>query len=205
MPKIKLTKGALKKERDSLRQYNRFLPTLQLKKQQLQAEILKQSAALAEKEISERAMTADIAAWAGLLTDDSTDIRPYLKCESVNISSRNIAGTDVPVFVSATYAAAEYDLFTAPLWLDSAIEHLRALASLREEVRILKEGVKVLKQELRITTQRVNLFEKVKIPQAEEAIRRIKIFIGDQMANAVGRSKIAKRKINMALLVEPAS
>jgi V/A-type H+-transporting ATPase subunit D len=52
-----------------------------------------------------------------------------------------------------------------------------------------------LRRELRITTQRVNLFEKVKIPEAEEAIRLIKIYIGDQMSNAVGRSKIAKRKI----------
>ncbi len=59
-----------------------------------------------------------------------------------------------------------------------------------------------MKQELRITTQRVNLFEKVKIPQAEEAIRRIKIFIGDQMTNAVGRSKIAKKKIESSLREE---
>jgi V/A-type H+-transporting ATPase subunit D len=51
---------------------------------------------------------------------------------------------------------------------------------------------------LRITTQRVNLFEKVKIPGAKEAIRLIKIYIGDQMTNAVGRSKIAKNKIEEA-------
>ena len=55
-------------------------------------------------------------------------------------------------------------------------------------------------KELRITTQRVNLFEKIKIPKAEEAIRLIKIYIGDQMTNAVGRSKIAKRKIEASIL-----
>jgi V/A-type H+-transporting ATPase subunit D len=48
---------------------------------------------------------------------------------------------------------------------------------------------------LRISTQRVNLFEKIKIPEAKEAIRVIKIHIGDQMTNAVGRSKIVKNKI----------
>ena len=53
MPKVKLTKGELKRQRDDLRQYERYLPTLQLKKQQLQLEIHCQMALL-EKKISER-------------------------------------------------------------------------------------------------------------------------------------------------------
>jgi V/A-type H+-transporting ATPase subunit D len=73
---------------------------------------------------------------------------------------------------------------------------------LREEIATLEKGRVILARELRITTQRVNLFEKVKIPEAEEAIRRIKIFIGDQMTNAVGRSKIAKKKIEMSVMEE---
>ncbi|MDR0389272.1 MAG: V-type ATP synthase subunit D, partial [Spirochaetaceae bacterium] len=39
MAKIKLTKNELKKQKDSLKMYRRYLPTLMLKKQQLQAEI----------------------------------------------------------------------------------------------------------------------------------------------------------------------
>ena len=69
---------------------------------------------------------------------------------------------------------------------------------------MIKEGLERLKDELRVATQRVNLFEKVKMPEAEEAIRRIKIYIGDQMANAVGRSKAAKKKIEATLPSEPA-
>jgi V/A-type H+-transporting ATPase subunit D len=51
-----------------------------------------------------------------------------------------------------------------------------------------------------VTTQRVNLFEKVKIPESKEAVRAIKIYLGDQMSNAVGRSKIAKSRIEEYLL-----
>jgi V/A-type H+-transporting ATPase subunit D len=102
---------------------------------------------------------------------------------------------DLPVFESAEFASAEYDLFTVPLWVDVAIEELRKLVSLRRELKVLEQGIGILRQELRITTQRVNLFEKVKIPEALDAIRMIKIYLGDQMTNAVGRSKIAKRKI----------
>ncbi|MCX5669743.1 MAG: hypothetical protein NTU94_00260, partial [Planctomycetota bacterium] len=42
--------------------------------------------------------------------------------------------------------------------------------------------------------QRVNLFEKIKIPEAREAIRVIRIRLGDEMTAAVGRAKIAKAK-----------
>ncbi|MBI4974859.1 MAG: V-type ATP synthase subunit D [Candidatus Omnitrophica bacterium] len=198
MGKIKLTKGELKKERDALRRYERYLPILQLKKQQLQIEILRQAALLEEKRRHESETIKNIETWGGLLTDRAVNIRQWLKLEKINIGSKNIAGTDLPIFEGVEFGFAEYDLFSTPLWVDTAVELLRALVSLREEIGILEKGIYILRHELRITTQRVNLFEKVKIPEAEEAIRVIKIYLGDQMSNAVGRSKIAKKKIEEA-------
>jgi len=195
MAKIKLTKGELKKQRDALRQYLRYLPTLQLKKQQLQMEILKQLALLEEKEHYESVKRKAVETWAGLLTDPGVDIHQWVIPKKIVTSLKNIAGADIPIFEQAEFEPEEYDLFSMPLWVDQGIEMLRQLVSLKEEIAIIKKGIEVLRHELRITTQRVNLFEKVKIPQAEEDIRLIKIYIGDQMANAVGRSKIAKRKI----------
>lgn len=199
MAKIKLTKGELKKQRDALKQYLRYLPTLQLKKQQLQMEILRQLALLEEKEHSEQTKLNSAQSWSGLLTaDKGFSLSQWLKPKNIITTTKNIAGVDVPVFERAEFDSAEYDLFIVPLWVDTAIEILRAIVSLRQEIKVVKKGIEVLRQELRITTQRVNLFEKVKIPEAEEAIRLIKIYLGDQMANAVGRSKIAKRKIEQA-------
>ncbi|MEW6101575.1 MAG: V-type ATP synthase subunit D [Candidatus Omnitrophota bacterium] len=195
MANIKLTKGELKRLRDALRQYERYLPTLQLKKQQLQMEILHQLALLEERKRNAAIKTSAIKEWVGLLTDPGIDIKPWILPKRIIISERNIAGVDLPVFGSVEFAPEEYDLFSAPLWADRALEAFRQLVNMREEISTIEKGIAILRQELRITTQRVNLFEKVKIPQAQEAIRIIKIFIGDQMANAVGRSKIAKRKI----------
>ncbi|MBI5143978.1 MAG: V-type ATP synthase subunit D, partial [Candidatus Omnitrophica bacterium] len=155
-------------------------------------------ALLDEKRRHESETIKNIEAWAGLLTDRAVNIRQWLKLEKINIGSKNIAGTDLPIFEGVEFGFAEYDLFSTPLWVDTAVELLRALVSLREEIGILEKGIDVLRHELRITTQRVNLFEKVKIPEAEEAIRVIKIYLGDQMSNAVGRSKIAKKKIEEA-------
>ena len=205
MPKIKLTKGELKKQRDNLHQYNRYLPTLQLKKQQLQIEILRQRMLIEEKKFAERMKHSDSLSWAGLLSDDTIDIKVYIKPIGVKTYSKNIAGVDVPIFESVEFTPAEYDLFAAPLWVDGAIDALRVIVTLREEIKVLEKGTTILRRELRTTSQRVNLFEKVKIPESEEAVRRIKIFIGDQMTNAVGRSKIAKKKIENAVLEEVAA
>jgi len=195
MAKIKLTKGELKKQRDALIQYNRYLPTLQLKKQQLQMEILKQSQALEAKEHETDVFYKSVLAWAKLFGQDRVSLSDYIKIAKIITGTKNIAGVDLPVFEKVEFVLVEYDLFSAPLWVDAAVEVLERLISMREEVNILRQSTVVLRQELRITSQRVNLFEKVKIPQTEDAIRLIKIYIGDQLANAVGRSKIAKKKI----------
>jgi len=142
--------------------------------------------------LSEREKSAE--EWSGLLIE-VPEISQWLIPEKIITTKKNIAGVDVPVFERVDFKPAEYDLFLTPLWVDAALELLREMVSLQEEIAIFEKGIFILRHELRITTQRVNLFEKIKIPQAKEAIRLIKISIGDQMTNAVGRSKIAKAKI----------
>ncbi|NTV00772.1 MAG: V-type ATP synthase subunit D [Methanoregulaceae archaeon] len=192
--KIRLTQGELKKQRDSLRQYERYLPTLQLKKQQLQLEILHQQRSRTEKENSLAAWEETSKEWLGLLIE-APGIGQWIVPERIIATGKNIAGVDVPVFIRVDFVPAEYDLFTTPLWVDIALERLKERVSLGEELRILEQGINILRHELRITTQRVNLFEKIKIPEAKEAIRVIKIAMGDRMTSAVGRSKIAKNKV----------
>lgn len=202
MAKIKLTKGELKRQRDALKQFQRYLPTLQLKKQQLQLEILQQNTILQGIKETLIKRKQSIYSWAGLLAEPQIDIKLFLNSEKIITHQKNIAGVDIPVFDQIEFEEKDYDLFLMPLWLDLAIGALKEVVVLNKEILMRQEGVNILRQELRITTQRVNLFEKVKIPLAEENIRLIKIYIGDQMANAVGRCKIAKRKIEELILEE---
>jgi V/A-type H+/Na+-transporting ATPase subunit D len=201
--KIKFTQGELKRQRDALRQYERYLPTLQLKKQQLQLEIVHQQSALLGRKNSLSRKEKSAENWTGLLVE-APYIRQWLIPEKIITAKKNIAGVDIPVFERVEFGPAEYDLFLTPLWVDAGLDTLRDMVSFIEEIRVIEKGVSTLKHELRITTQRVNLFEKVKIPDAKEAIRRIKIYIGDQMTNTVCRSKIAKNKIEEANFEEVA-
>lgn len=195
MAKVKLTKGELKRQRDSLKQYRHYLPTLLLKKQQLQMKILEAHRLYAEREKILNKKLEEIDLWAGLLADSSIDIRTWVKPQDIFIKTTNIAGANVPVYDDIHFPPAEYDLYTTPFWVDRAIAEMRLMATLLAELKVIQEAIAVLEQELRITTQRVNLFEKVKIPECQENIRQICIYLGDQQANAVGVSKVAKKKI----------
>ena len=200
MSKLKLTKTELKTQSDALKQYRRFLPTLQLKKQQLQVE-LRKSRDLVEANRSEyAALRKQLEAFVGLYADKGAleFIKNNLEVVGVRRSTANIAGVTVPVFDKVEFAEKSYDMFVADLWLDGGLSAVKKLISLVEAGKVLEEQYHLLNVELLSTTQRVNLFEKVKIPECMENIRKIQIYLGDATTAAVVRSKIAKRKMQEA-------
>ena len=122
------------------------------------------------------------------------DYLSYIAVESMDVEPGNIAGVAVRTLKDLTFRRTAPDLWATPAWLDSGLSTLEQLFRLRIERRLLEEQHRLLAEELRTTSQRVNLFEKVKIPECRENIRRINIFIGDENTSAVVRSKIAKGK-----------
>lgn len=197
MAKIKLTKNELKKQKDSLKRFRRYLPTLQLKKQQLQTVIRKVESDMHKVQKEQDAVINGIKSWVELFSAD-VKLDELFDIVEVKISRGNIAGVDIPVFDRIEIKEKEYNLFTMPLWVDTAISEMVKVLSLGAERYVLEEQVKLLQEELRITTQRVNLFEKVKIPEAQENIRKILVFLGDQQTAAVVRGKISKNKLDRA-------
>ena len=197
MSKIKFTKGELKRQRDSLKQFRHYLPTLQLKKQQLQMKILEARREMADLIDWLGQKELEIRRWAGLLTETTMDLKPWIIPEAILTTTMNIAGANMPIFHSVRFKEADYDYYTTPFWVDKAIEILREVSSFQARMEVIKRQLVVLEKELRVTTQRVNLFEKIKIPECLDNIRRIRISLGDQQANAVGISKVAKRKIEI--------
>lgn len=205
MAKVKLTKGELKKQRDALKRFAQYLPILQLKKQQLQMEIQRVQTRLSDTQKDIRDLKEGIRTWSGVLNEPGDHLSRWIRPKEVVASELNIAGVDIPVFERVVFEEAEYDLYATPLWTDVALEKIRALVTFLETEKILKSQLEILGAELRVTTQRVNLFEKVKIPECRENIRVIRIYMGDQQANAVGRSKIAKRKIEALVMAGAAA
>lgn len=198
MSKVKLTKGELKQQRDTLKQFKRYLPTLQLKKQQLQMKINESRHLYEDLQHDAESKVQTINQWVGVLADSDIDLKQWALPSTIKIEKNNIAGTVVPVVSDVAFTEPDYDYYETPLWVDKAIAHLREYFKNMVELQILAEQIKRLEKELQTTSQRVNLFEKVKIPECQENIRRIRIYLGDQQANAVGISKVAKKKLEAA-------
>ena len=195
MAKIKLTKNELKVQKDALKMYQRYLPTLTLKKQQLQSEI-RATYAKAKAVRKEKAELEDgFKDWISVFSETDAFPEGIIKVSNIRRGEGNIAGVDIPTFEGADFSRGEYDLYFTPLWVDMAADHMEMAIMLDLEAEVLDEQVRLLESELRSTSQRVNLFEKVKIPEAEENIKKISIYMADQQVSAVVRSKISKRKI----------
>jgi V/A-type H+-transporting ATPase subunit D len=193
MAKIKHTKNELKTQRDALRRFERYLPTLQLKKQQLQVELRQLDARIEARRSEQRQVRTDTDRWVKLFCEEF-DWTRYLNIDSVRSSHGNIAGVAIPVLDEVVFRHASPDLWLTASWVDDGLKALEQLVRLELDLAYLGVQHRLLAAELRTTNQRVNLFEKVKIPEAVENIRVIRIFLGDQMTAAVARSKIAKAK-----------
>ena len=200
---VKLTKNELKNQKDQLKQFQRYLPTLELKKQQLQTIEMQIEA---EKERVQRELdgAADrLDGWIAVFSENASfppekQLDTLIKPERIVYGEENVAGVRVPVYKELKFEDETYDAADYPLWVDAAVEKLRDIARLDAQIKVLNRRHELISNELRSTSQRVNLFEKVMIPNAIENIRVISIYLSDQMTADVVRGKIAKKKLQEA-------
>ncbi len=195
---VKLTKNEQKNQKDSLKQYNRYLPTLQLKKQQLQVVIRQSEAEILALREEQKKAVENLGDWIAVYSANlslSNSIGTLIKVKNILFDEGNIAGVKVPIFKELQFEDIEYDLREYPLWVDTALIALRNIAKYDALISTLRKRIELLNKELRVTSQRVNLFEKVKIPETKENIRVIGIYLQDQQTAAVVRGKIAKKKL----------
>jgi len=194
MAKIKYTKNELKRQKDDLARFTRYLPTLELKKMQLIAEVRRIQDEIAAVQRTFDQVEREVSEWVDVFAE-KIDLRDFFEVEEIQTGEDNIAGIDIPVFQDMVFADREYDFFQIPLWVDRGLEVVKEQIRRQVEMQILRQQEEILREELRITIQRIKLFEEVKIPEAKENIRVIQIFLGDQQTAAVVRGKIAKTKI----------
>ena len=194
--KVKLTRPELKKHRDALARFERYLPMLKLKQQQLQLTIRQVNAAWRKARDDYARSQAAFAPYRHLLADTAgVNIRDMAEPAEVKTATENIAGVNIPIYQDVEFPPISYSLFGTAAWVDRALMDLREITRDRVRCDVFTQQRDLLQKELTKIIQRVNLFEKVKIPEARDAIRLIQIKLGDEMTAAVGRGKIAKSKL----------
>ncbi len=192
MTRLRLTKSDLKREKDTLRQLKRYLPMLLLKKLQLHAE--KQRIQLKADEVTQSRVNLleQIHGWIAVLGEGG--LEPHVKILELPTKEQSIAGVRIPVFCPPLFESPEPDYFHTPPWIDQASIAVRELITIDHHLQVLQHQIHLLDIELRTTSQRVNLFERVRIPQSQNNIHRLQIHFGDQQTAAVVRGKLAKSK-----------
>ncbi len=195
MTKLRLNKNALRERTEQLRLYLEFLPTLMLRKRQLQAAVQRVRAEGNECTRRRDALRRSSAPWAALLRRMLPQVRPHAAVQHVDTEIISVAGVAVPKLLQVRFAPDTHSLLATPLVFDDAVQLLRNVATLRAQREVLAEQALRIGHELRRTTQRINLYEEVLIPRTRHEIRRLRVYLGDQQTAAVCRAKIAKAKI----------
>lgn len=196
MAELKLTKNELRNQQNKLGQLQKYLPTLQLKKAMLQAEVHEARIEILKLQEDFEKYDRAVKEYAALLTEKvSVNLTDAAKVIHIIKRYENIAGVEVPYFDGMSFEEFSYDLFETPAWVDGVVSGLRGLATANAKITVAKEKKDALEKEWREVSIRVNLFEKILIPRALRNIKKIKVFLGDQQLAAVSQAKVAKTKI----------
>jgi len=192
----KLNKSELTRLKQEEKIFLQFLPVLKLKQEQLQIEQIKIKKKYSELKICYKELIDKAQEFTSVLPDISN---PYkldnlLYPHKISIIQKSVAGVYIPILNNVIFKEQEFNFFDAPLWFVLIISDLKSLAIKNIEIQIARKQYELINKELKKATQKVNLFEKVLIPETKNAIKRINIILGDEQVAAVGRAKIAKSK-----------
>ena len=140
---VALSKSSLQEQRDKLRLFERFLPSLELKRQQLTAEYKKAVQALAEAEQGADKASRSLTALLPILGSTPMKLSGLVRVRRVDLAEEDVLGLRLPTLRAVEFDEAEYSLLATPFWLDDLVvvpqgrRHLSAaLASLSRARRV---------------------------------------------------------------------
>jgi len=194
MARLALNKSSLSKLSRQLRTFERYLPSLDLKRKQLMAERARAQAAVQRTLQDMTALRESIAGQLPMLANHEIELEDLVRLKTVRLGEENVVGTRLPVLEDKVVEVRDYGYLEKPHWVDRVVEALTDMIELQVRLAVERRRGVLLEEAVRKVTQRVNLFEKVLIPRSREHIRKIRIFLSDGERSAVVRSKIAKRK-----------
>lgn len=193
--KIQYNKTARQKIEKQLEIREHALPTLQSKETALRMEVQK---ARDQAQQLEKAFAEQLKAQETLLSLWSEFDPDLIRLKDVNIRHRKIAGVAVPELDSLSLELQEFSVFARPKWFARGVHVMREFLSLLIKKDLLEKKMEILEYARKKTTQKVNLYEKVQIPQFREAIAKIKRAMEDEDNLSKASQKIVKKRIAQA-------
>jgi V/A-type H+-transporting ATPase subunit D len=193
--KFQYNKTFLQQLNKGLQVRENSLPTLVAKESALRAEVkkAKEEALEIQRQIEEQ--YADQASMEPLWFEMPEDI---VEVSQIDVDNRKIAGVATPVLRSVEFIISRYSFFSEPAWMPAGIEILKALVEMKIRLDLANKKMAILEFARKKTTQKVNLYEKVQIPEYSEAINKIKRFLEDEENLSKSSQKILKTRMSEA-------
>jgi V/A-type H+-transporting ATPase subunit D len=192
MAKVALSKASLQKERENLKLYERILPSLDLKRMQLTGEFARARQQLSEDQEEVQQLANRIAEQLPMLANREIDLSGLVKVSSIHVEEENVVGVKLPVLKEVAVVVQDYSMLAKPHWVDGYVEQLKQMLHVLAKVKVSEARIERLSLAVRRITQRVNLFDKILIPETKKNMKRVQIFLADMERAATVRSKIAK-------------
>ena len=193
--KFQYNKIALQKLRKDLRVRENALPTLQAKESALRIEVKDAKAEVRAAEAEFENKKKELAEIRRLWPEFEADL---LNVDDVKLDIRKIAGVKTPVFRDVLFSLKQFSLFSFPAWISEGLAVLREAAKLQIKIEVARKKMEVLEYARKKTTQKVNLYEKVQIPEYQTAILKIKRFLEDDENLSKSSQKVLKERIALA-------
>ncbi len=189
--KFHYTKTSLQSLNKQLNTRLNALPTIKNKESALRTEVqrvkseLKAVETLINKKLTEYKNI--ISLWAEF--DPS-----IVTIRELILDSKKIAGINVPILRDIIFSIKNFSLFNSPKWFLDGIVIIKDISRIIIEKNILSSRIKLLDHARKKATQKVNLYEKVQIPDYQKAIIKINNFLEDEENLSIAAQKMAKKK-----------
>lgn len=194
MSNISLNKTSLINETKKMKTFQRYVPTLELKRKQIIIRRLEAKHALEDTESRIKTIMKYVKSNLPMLGDERVNLSSLAYISNVETSTENVVGIWLPMLITVDVGVKKYSFLAKPAWVDEVVNRLGEILELKIKYKIQKERLDLLDDALKKTTQRLNLFDKVLIPRTKENIRKIKIFLSDAEKASVVCAKITKKK-----------
>ena len=192
--KILMNKNTLAALKVELKEYKTALPVFEMKEQQLSEAVQSAEDNIKKLEAVIEKINRETRAWVAVMAEPTIDLTALMVVDELLTVKQEIAGVTIEVFDDIRFEEVEVDLMETPLWVDAAIEILREQVTNQSLIRIEEENIRRLTEELAEARRMKNALKEKFIPETQENIRKIEIYLGDVERLAIGCAKLVKKK-----------
>lgn len=188
--KFQYNKTALQNLRRQLSIREKALPTLKSKEAALRLEVRKITAEIDLLKEEYQMIVKENQNYNGFWTE----FPQIVKVRNIISEQKNIAGVRVAILKNIDFALEQISLFNMPSWIRLAISMFERLMTIQIRIEMTEARLNALAYARKKTTQKVNLYEKVQIPEYRMAIIKIKRYMEDEDNLSKSSQKIVKER-----------